>query len=269
MTATECVNPQQVEDNDYMTYLDGAARLTFVQHLQNCACCQAEIAAYADVETALHQKLGLAQAAYRANCPPTQLIGEYSLGMGDYQARQEFKAHLKTCQYCSQEYQQLNVWAAAQTVPAKAATNNPTKADQPRPENVKQWLGRVVATVLSVTQPLPGFATAGLRGAEQAYPVTYEADGVLINFSVLPADPGLRDLQISGQLSGYAENTIPTVSGAEVRVVQGRRVLATEKVDEIGYFFFAKVKPIDFDLEFQLPDRIVLIPNAHQAEKKP
>ena len=46
MTAIECIDPQQVNDSDYMEYLDGERRPGFEQHLQACQYCQVEMVSF-------------------------------------------------------------------------------------------------------------------------------------------------------------------------------------------------------------------------------
>lgn len=254
MTMLQCTDPAQISDTDYMSYLDGYERPDFVQHLKNCAFCRNEVSAYAAYDLKLHAQLKPIKAATRANCPDSQLLGEYVLDVLKKSARQELENHLTQCEFCSHEYAQLNGWLLEPQPGTQTQKVENT-------DTIAQLLKRVVATVLTVARPMP--LQMSLRGTARPIPLTYEADGVIINVAVQKAGTSHNDLQVVGQVMGEDEEAELDTTGAEARLIHSGAVVATEVVDEIGGFFFNQVKATDFDLEIQLKDRIIVVPNLH------
>ena len=261
MTVIECIDPQQVNDSDYMAYLDGAKRSGFAQHLPACQYCQAEIAAFKVADAAISAQLHLTKAVNRASCPDTLVIGNYVLARLKPKARKELETHLATCKYCLQELAQFNMWAAeTQTETTKRNTGNvPVK-----PTDVKQWLGRVVATMLTITPATPPMSQ-GLRGDAPKLPIAYTAEGIVVNVVVQKAGFNRVDLQVMGEVFVEDESMPLTLEGTEIRLLHAEETLATEVIDENGNFFFDGVKSVDFNMEIQLFDRIVAIPDLHKS----
>lgn len=245
MITLKCIDPSQVNDIDYMAYLDGDERPEFTEHLKKCEFCRNEVAEYAAYSVKLHQQLKPIKAALRANCPNTQTLGEYVLDLLKKPARQELEQHLASCEYCSHEYAQLNGWLV-----------------EPQTAKATSLLKRVIATVSSVARPMS--LQLGLRGTARPVPQTYEANGVIINVAVQSAGAAKQDLQVVGQLLSDDENAELDIDGAEARIISSGQILATETVDEMGSFFFNQVKSAGFDLEIQLKDCIIIVPNLHQ-----
>ncbi len=262
MTPIECIDPRQVADSDYMAYLDGEKRAGFEQHLQACQYCQAEIAAFKATDAVMLAELRLTKAPYRASCPDTLVIGEYLLAILKPKARKELETHLATCEYCPQELAQFNIWMAE--TQAETSKRNPGNVPA-KPADVKQWLGRVVATMLTVNPTAPGQMAQGLRGDEPVAPTVYTADGLIINVVVQKAGFNRLDLQVMGEVFGEDESVPLSVEGAKIRLLHAEEILATEIIDENGNFFFDGVKSVDFDMEIQLSDRIVAIPGLYQS----
>jgi hypothetical protein len=252
MIVTDCVNPTQVEETDYMAYLDGHQRPGFLEHLGICPYCQDEVEAYASTALILTDGLNLIQAPERANCPDTLSLAEYAWGFASPKAIKQVKAHLAKCIYCQQEYQQQQTWAS-EAAEASKKVGEPTS-----------WLKRIVGVLQDSTQPRSGMAL-GLRGNDQDFPVTYQAEGIAVSVTVQNASVQRYDLQVMGLVFTEDQNEPLNPEGGEARLMQGNQILARDTLDDMGNFFFEEVKPVDFDLEIQLQDRIVLIPSLYKS----
>ena len=211
-------------------------------------------------------ELRLTKAPDRASCPDTLTIGDYVLDMLKPQARKELETHLAICKYCPQELAQFNIWEAeTQAETSKRTTGNVAA----KPADVKQWLGRVVATMLTLSPAASNPMALGLRGDGPVLPTVYTTDGLIVNVVVQKAGFNRLDLQVMGEVSGENENAPPSleleVEGAEIRLLHAEETLATEVIDENGNFFFDGVKAVDFDMEIQLSDRIVVISGLHKG----
>src|SRR5690348_15054930 len=75
-TLMECSKQGAIRDEELLAYLAGEKVRPFVvQHLAECQRCAAQLAAYQRIELTLTSKL------YRWDCPPSQVLGEYYLGL--------------------------------------------------------------------------------------------------------------------------------------------------------------------------------------------
>ena len=94
----ECSKPGAIRDEELLAYLAGEKVRPFVvQHLAECQRCAAQLAAYKRIELTLTSKL------YRWDCPPSQVLGEYHLGLLSKELTAAVKNHLGLCPLCAAE----------------------------------------------------------------------------------------------------------------------------------------------------------------------
>jgi hypothetical protein len=279
----ECSEPGAIRDEELVAYLAGeTVRPVVVEHLAHCQRCSLQLATYRRVELELLSKL------YRWDCPPSQVLGEYQMGMLQQGQGGAVKNHLRACVLCTAEVATLTEFLLndpmlAQPVtvipnaasPATAnnhrtspAANNrqpvgarfiaPVPFDQLREQSLA-GVRRIVAALLPPQPRLAYQRNASSQSAQ--WPRRYAAEDVTITVQV-ERDASRKDTL---QLIGFV-----TQKGTTVGVLRGNTVqlsvvgvsgktLYTQTIDELGNFVFSALSPADYTLELQLPTGIVVI----------
>src|SRR5690242_21718912 len=99
----ECSEPGVLRDEDLLAYLDDAPVQPLVAaHISRCPRCSQQVARYRQLEQQLTGKL------YRWDCPSSQTLGEYHLGMLANEARVQINLHLSSCVLCAAELATLS-----------------------------------------------------------------------------------------------------------------------------------------------------------------
>lgn len=216
-------------DGALLMVLDGQADPAVAQHVDQCADCTADLQALGRTSTSL------LAALYRAACPPTLQLGDYSLGLLSAQESTLLETHLASCPHCSAELRQLDAFLA-QPEPAPALSRRQSLAAP-----VRVLIARLVTGLNSLGQPAATTAFAALRGSDRG-PATYEAGDYR---AVIEIDDDLDhpdQRALTGLLVG------PAVAGATVNLWHnGKRIAATE-VDTHGNFELLRLEPGDYDL---------------------
>lgn len=259
-----CVDPKQVDDADYLAYLNHDGRSEFEAHLATCPFCQREVELYRKQDRAMRRNFNFIISSERPFCTETHKLGEYSLGLLSLLEKRELEAHLNSCQFCSEELNNLQSWLPeAELVPTTSQPGAKQFVERDQPEPFLVRLRRVVATLLSIGLPQGDLALAGgLRGSLDGAPQIFEAEEVQITITVQPAGPRRADLKVEG-LVQRAAHDLAELEGVPVRLLKGTELLATEQIDDIGNFVFESVAPSDkFDLEITLEDKVVLVPDV-------
>src|SRR5450432_2712291 len=273
----ECSEPGAIRDEELVAYLAGeTVRPVVVEHLTHCQRCSLQLATYRRVELELLSKL------YRWDCPPSQVLGEYEMGMLQQGQGVAVKNHLRACVLCTAEVATLTEFllndpmlAQPVTVISKAAS--PTAANNHRTSpaaNNHQPVGarfiapvpfdfagvrRIVAALLPQQPRLAYQRNAGSQSAQ--WPRRYAAEDVTISVQV-ERDASRKDTL---QLIGFVAQ-----KGTAVGVLQGNTVQLslvgasgktayTQTIDDLGNFVFSTLNPADYTLELQLPTGIVVI----------
>src|SRR5437868_9448400 len=92
-----CIEPGLVAPEDLVAYASGEEDARTAAHVAACPACAVEVAGYRGAARALRARL------FRVDCPPTQSLGELSLGLLDAQEALAVRAHLALCPHCSDE----------------------------------------------------------------------------------------------------------------------------------------------------------------------
>ncbi len=268
----ECSEPGAIRDEELVAYLAGeTVRPVVVEHLTHCQRCSLQLATYRRVELELLSKL------YRWDCPPSQVLGEYQMGMLQQGQGVAVKNHLRACVLCTAEVAMLTEFlkndpmlAEPVTVMPKAASsaNNhhpvgarliaPVPLDELR-ERSLAGVRRIIAALVPQQPRLAYQRNAGSQSAE--WPRRYAAEDVTVSVQV-ERDASRKDTL---QLIGFV-----TQKGTAVGVLQGNTVqlsivagsgktFYTQTIDELGNFVFSALSPADYTLELQLPTGIVVI----------
>lgn len=270
----ECTKPGAIRDEELLAYLAGEIVRPFVvQHLAECQRCSSQLAAYQRIELELTSKL------YRWDCPPSQVLGEYQLGMLSKELTAAIKNHLAMCVLCTAEVATLTEFLAHDHLLTERAPVPSVSVQTSSPNNnhrsgqgtkgVLDRLGdrsragvrRIVATLLP---PQPRFAYQREISQATLWPRSYTAEDLSISIQVERGTSRRDTLQLIG---------LVTRKGEALRVLQGTPVLLSTKdvgisfagtqymqsIDELGNFVFSSIAPATYTLELQFPESTVVI----------
>lgn len=250
---TQCTNPREVQEEDYIASLENDVRPQFAQHLKHCLYCQSELAVYKSLNAKMHQDFGFISPAQRVFCARTEQLGDYILGLLTPIETNKIKQHLNNCSYCSAEFQTIKTWLA-----------EPDELLRDTNGEKLSWLRRVIATVVGMVDvgSTPAYAVTGLRGDTSDLPTTYQAEEVSVTLTVQPSDLYNKNDRMILGLVQRENQGFATMSGLQVQICKAGKVLATETIDEVGNFVFEAVQvPKLFDLEIQLEDKTIIVPD--------
>ncbi len=270
----ECTKPGAICDEELLAYLAGEnVRPFVVQHLAECQHCSSQMAAYQRVELALTSKL------YRWDCPPSQVLGEYQLGLLSKELTAAVKNHLAMCVLCATEVVTLTEFLAHDPLLTERAPVPSVSVQTSSPNNnhrsgqgtkgVLDRLGdrsragvrRIVATLLP---PQPRFAYQREISQATLWPRRYSAEDLSISIQVERGTSHRDALQLIG---------LVTRKGEALGVLQGTPVLLSaqdvgnsfagtqymQSIDELGNFIFSSIAPTTYTLELQFPESIIVI----------
>ncbi len=268
----ECTTPGAVRDEELLAYLAGEPVRPFVvQHLAQCQRCSSLLATYRRLEHVLSSKL------YRQDCPPSQVLGEYQLGLLSKEMTAAVQNHLSICRFCAAEVTMLADFLAndpmleARAVVPGGAARFPASQNYPVGQRAREVIERirdqssagVRRIVATLVPPQPRLAFQRNSIATSTWPRRYTAGDVSISLQV-EQDTTRRDLL---QLAGFVKR-----SGQALEALEGTKVLlSTEQeassrgntysqtIDELGNFLFSSVVPATYTLELQFPESIVVI----------
>ncbi|HEX5504106.1 MAG TPA: hypothetical protein VFW96_15880 [Thermomicrobiales bacterium] len=233
----KCIDPDAATPEDLLAYADGDAPPTIVEHVRACPACAAAAAGYAATQRRLRERL------HRFDCPSSQAIGDYELGLLAPAERTRMAAHVVACPQCAGELRVLRDFLASE--PAALT----------RPAAGPGALRRVVATLLA---PAPGAAYAGLRGADDATAETYQAGGVTIAL-----DTQFDRRRGRGALTGLLWQDDPAaadLAGAAATLLAPDGTTRTAALDDVGNFAFDDLAPGQYQVEVALGDQLVTLP---------
>ena len=270
----ECTKPGAIRDEELLAYLAGEnVRPFVVQHLAECQHCSSQMAAYQRVELALTSKL------YRWDCPPSQVLGEYQLGLLSKELTAAVKNHLAMCVLCATEVVTLTEFLAHDPLLTERAPVSSVSVQTSSPHNnhrsgqgtkgvldrladrSRAGVRRIVATLLP---PQPRFAYQREISQATLWPRRYSAEDLSISIQVERGTSHRDALQLIG---------LVTRKGEALGVLQGTPVLLSaqdagksfdgtqymQSIDELGNFIFSSIAPATYTLELQFPESIVVI----------
>jgi anti-sigma factor RsiW len=224
-----CIDPSALAPGDLIAYVTGEAEAPVMAHLQRCAACRAEAAAYERLQSRLQATLG------RPACPPTLTLAEYALDLLAPAERQAVAAHLVACAACRAEQRDAAAFLADDTGAATA-------------HGLRAGLRQLIARPMRFS-PL----AAGLRGAATDESMTYEAGEVRLTVAVQRAARG-GAFVISGLLEDWER-----FAGASVRLLSGDDVIAPATVDDLGSFSLESVPAGSYRLEIERDEVLIAI----------
>lgn len=256
----ECINPGQVNEEDYLAAINNEAPAQFTAHVAQCEYCQVELAQYRSFDRQMHQQFAFISSPARALCHEPQQIGEYIIGMLKPVEQAKLEQHLASCQHCTAEIASMRDWLLGSDELIESSQTLATSGG-----SKWNWLRRIIATLVITDAPgvQPTYALAGVRGSSDGLPATYQAEEISVTVTVQATRPQGKEFMVLG-LVQRDHYPLDAVEGAEVRLVKNDTLLATETIDELGNFIFPVVTTSDpFDLEIALDDRVVMVQNLN------
>jgi hypothetical protein len=258
-----CIQPDQVHEADYLAALNQDSRPEFERHLAECQFCRSELQVYRQLDTRLRRQFEFISSPARTLCPEAHRAGEYALGLMSPVESSKLRQHLAQCPHCTEESEEIRRWLLEPDSwldDHKKANRPPDQSDWLAPDRT-DWLHRVVATLLKSSTTAPAYTQAGVRGSAEGLPLTFQAEEVTIVLTVQGVGPRTKALNILGLVQTEAGSP-EDLFGSEVRLLSQGQSLASERLDELGNFFFENVQPPQpFELEITLASKIVMVPD--------
>ena len=187
----------------------------------------------ADAEARLRRRL------HRFECPPSQTLGEYAMGLLEGEARAGVAGHVPECPRCLEEMTTVRSFLGSE------------------PEAAPGLGERVRRIVAALVPPTRTAAAVALRGAEDRGTNTYRAEHVVVALG-----PGSvtdrRRAAIGGLIWSEGADPLPT-EGGEARLLTPDGGLRSAPLSEHGNFELVDVPPGLYQLEIRLSDRIVVV----------
>jgi anti-sigma factor RsiW len=223
-----------VPPEDLIAYIDGEASPEIAERIAADPQQLVEARGYARVQEVLQQRL------HRFDCPSSQTLGEYELGMLVPAERTRVARHVVECPQCTAELVTLRAFMSVDDAPPLGAV-----------ERVR----RLVATFV----PAPRGAVAGLRGAADESARTYHAGDLTITLDVGAVRRGRASL--IGLI--WREDGAVMPPGSVVTMTGTTGIVASAEVDDLGNFAFDDVEAGTWQVELALGDEIVVIDGLH------
>jgi len=256
----ECSEPGLIREEELLAYLAGErVRPVVEQHLTQCPRCSARLAEFRRLELSLLSKL------YRWDCPPSQVLGEYQLGMLSRENALAVEFHLRTCVVCSVELNTAREFLAGDPVlseqpsPLRLLANEPVRNNHhgqlPGMGAVLDRARRILATLLP---PQPRLAYQRNTASTALWPRRYVAEDFHISLQV-ERETGHAD---SFQLIGFVTRTqvsLQALQGMPVLLSSGSGTVCAQQVDELGNFLFSALAPASYTLQLQAGEGIIII----------
>jgi hypothetical protein len=217
-----CISPPELDDQQLVAYLDGAADETITDHLKRCPYCREKAQGLSRWQKRLKTRL------FRTSCPPALELGEYQMGMLSGARAMAIAKHIVECPHCSREVKQLQTYLRDEV------------ADEPKPakpigqelkDGLTGLIGVITGQVLGGLKP----AAMGVRGKARQ-PITIEAGDVHVVLDVQSGTEGRVTLW--GQI---ASEELDDWTRAQVELWQAGEPQRTTSIDEIGTFRFEGV----------------------------
>lgn len=212
-----CYMPPEIDATELLAFVNGDAGDRVAEHLRLCDHCRARAEAIASQEGRLTSLL------YRFDCPSSQELGEYQLGMMDATRKASIDEHLGWCLHCSQELEQLDSFLdelepdiapaplqAVRTLVAQLVSRSRQALDRLQPDPLRP-------------------AMAGVRGTAQG-PLVFEAEDAQISIRITPDEQTPGTYKALGLIIGA------DLINAKVYLWRGGTQVASAAVDDLGAF---------------------------------
>lgn len=206
-----CSFPPPLTDDQLSAALDGEADASVMNHIAACASCAGQLDQARAIERVFHTQL------YRQDCPPSQQLGNYHLGLLSQPEDRGIVRHVEQCTHCAAELEELRAFLSVSDVQPARVEVVETHSSRPR-------LREIIARVL------PSAPTLALRGAASG-PLMAEANGTTVILDIQSGTTASTSLL--GQIAAEDQDQW---TGALVELRLGGAIQAITEVDDLGSF---------------------------------
>ncbi len=258
----ECNEPGIIRDEELLAYLAGErVRPVVEQHLARCPGCSAKVADYRGLERSLVQRL------YRWECPPSQILGEYQLGLLSNEQNNAIRLHLTRCVLCAEEVAALagflenDPFLAPPVAVHARRKNHHGQAQDVRQvmrglgNAASQQVRRIIATLIPQQ---PRLAYQRTTTSLVTWPRRYAAEDLTISIQVERVNGRNDALQLIGFVTRKGA-TLEALEGAQVQLLSSGGQTYMQQIDDLGNFVFSPVAPGTYTLELQLAESTIVI----------
>jgi hypothetical protein len=233
-----CIEPGATTPEDLVAFTDGASADAVRRHLERCAACAAEIAAYGRTQARLRRLFA------RLDCPAADSLGEYALGLAAEADRMELARHVVACPRCKEELDSFRAFLADEPVATPPSVG---------------LLDRMFRLIATAVLPSPRVAVGALRGVSERSSQVYEAGPVGISIDQTRESPD-AGITVTG-LVWHTDEPDAGLAG-EALLVRSDGITSTTPIDEGGNFVFESVVDGAYALEVRTTLRVV-VENLH------
>jgi len=261
----ECSEPGIIRDEELIAYLAGEkVRPVVVQHLARCQRCSVQLATFRQMDRQFGRNL------YRFDCPPSQILGEFHLGLLDATTEAHVQKHLSWCELCSTEVASLSSFLAqdpllvsAPSVAIHSSVQNNHQSVQDAKhaweqvrEQAQRGVRRIIATLLP-QQPRIAFAR-DMSQQTSLWPRRYIAEDVQVSMQLEQGSGRNGTFQLIGFVTRDGK-PLEELRGVSVQLSSATQTVFTQQIDDLGNFLFAPLAPATYVLELQFPDETIVI----------
>ncbi|MBN1579577.1 MAG: hypothetical protein JXA89_02655 [Anaerolineae bacterium] len=225
-----CIAPGEIQEGDLLAYIEGNASQSIKDHIARCPFCAGEAEALAQSDFAL------AAALYRADCPDTETLLQYQVGILPVHERRQIVQHIQKCPFCAKEVQRLSA------------------LDEPR-HSIWEEMRRAARIVVEAVQAdLPSYlAVAAHRGEIDQR--LYRTD----RYDIVAGSERSGEIWcLRGRIT-CGGLTATELDGCAVRLVQQDKIIAKQTVDALGYFFFQNLDAGQYNLWVETPEDDIVV----------
>jgi hypothetical protein len=223
----DCIAPEEIKEGDLIAFIESRASERVRDHIARCAFCAAEAAALAQVDCVLEAAL------YRESCPGMEALVQYQAGLLRARERRQIKRHVQACTLCAEELQRLSVLDAPSY-------------------SLWEEMRRAARDVIEAVQWTPSLSpTAAMRGGRSGQRM-YRAGEVDLALASEVERPLENLWTLRGRVT-RAGVAATDLTGHTVRLIQGQRIVASQSIDDLGYFSFGLLAAGRYELWLEQP----------------
>lgn len=258
----ECSEPGLIRDEELLAYLTGErVRPVVEQHLARCPYCSAQLADLRQLEFSLLSKL------YRWDCPPSQVLGEFQMGLLDPEVALAVRFHLRACVSCVAELNMLGEFLSGDLlrvesqflVPQPAQNNHHVQEIGGVINHLRDRASDSVRKILAVLlPPPPRLAYQRDAAPPELWPRHYTAEDFSISLQVERETGHADSLQLIGFVT-RKDTALEALQGMPVLLSSATETVSVQHLDELGNFVFSLLAPATYTLELQAPHGIIVI----------
>ena len=223
-----------------LAYLEGRGGRRVREHVARCPFCTAEVAALRVADRVLTDSL------CRASCPATETLVRYQSRLLPARDRHYVESHLQVCALCTSELERMSALDAPQHTLW---------------EEMRRSARAVIEAMRLEPPPRLALAVRSTASSPQLYRAG-ELDILLGSEAPGPA----RDLwRLKGRVT-RGGRAVAALAGCTVRLVQQSRLVASQSVDDLGYFSFDRLAAGRYDFWLEKPEADVVVREVAAGE---